>query len=98
MRQKKHKGNKAYIFFVSSSFSWYFFFLKLIFRRPIPILEAADDGNEDPEVDLVPLLYHPEENTQQPSKMIHNNLLCLWVCPLRLYGQEEDQITVRNKT
>ena len=38
--------------------------------RPIPILEAADDGHEDPEVDLVPLLHHPDEVIQSPNKMI----------------------------
>jgi hypothetical protein len=29
--------------------------------RPIPILEAADDGDEDPEVELAPLLHQSEE-------------------------------------
>ena len=38
--------------------------------RPIPVLEAADDGDEDPEVDLAPLLQQPDAVIYPPGKMI----------------------------
>lgn len=38
--------------------------------RPIPILEAADDGAEDPEVELGPLLMQPDLILVAPAKMI----------------------------
>ena len=41
-----------------------------IYHRPIPILEAADDGDEDPEVDLNPLLQQPDMVMYTPAKMI----------------------------
>lgn len=41
-----------------------------LYCRPIPILEAADDGDEDPEVDLNPLLQQPDMMMYTPAKMI----------------------------
>jgi hypothetical protein len=62
-----------------------------IYTRPIPILEAADDGNENPSVELASLLHHDEEQRSQlPAKMIiirnPDEAVCVGASTVRTIG------------